>query len=310
MTPGPGPVARDIAYGPGPRHTADVYAPGRTGTALRFDNNTRGTIPYAPGFTWGNDDDDFTVAYWLYVEAGPNGRWRNLFHKSVSDTPPDGRTSAAWLFPTSMALTSQVSTTSSWGDGVNLPEIPLMQWVHVADVKRGRERQVFVNGASLLTTAVSPTLGNRGPLLLGGDPPHGGFAGRLDDFRVYRRALRADEVTALAREPGALGCPAWFADCDADARNGCEANLRAGDDHCGVCGNACATGSSCRAGVCVAGAERGLLAHYRFDETAAGAIADSSGNGFDGTATAGFAPGRVGNGLQVDFTVGATVPYT
>ncbi len=30
VTPGPGPVARDISYGPGPRHTADVYAPGRT----------------------------------------------------------------------------------------------------------------------------------------------------------------------------------------------------------------------------------------------------------------------------------------
>ena len=81
----------------------------------------------------------------------------------------------------------------------------------------------------------------------------------------------------MAREAGSLSCPAWFADCDNDVTNGCEVNLRGSDAHCGVCGNACGAGGSCRVGACVAGAERGLLAHYRFDERGGAVIADSSG---------------------------------
>jgi len=45
-------------------------------------------------------------------------------------------------------------------------------------------------------------------------------------------------------------CNANFANCDGNLSNGCETDVRTSNSHCGRCGNACATGSSCTNGVC------------------------------------------------------------
>jgi len=49
-------------------------------------------------------------------------------------------------------------------------------------------------------------------------------------------------------------CAAGFGDCDGNAGNGCETDLRASTQHCGACSNACASGAgataTCSAGVC------------------------------------------------------------
>ncbi|MBL8601309.1 MAG: hypothetical protein JNK72_05245 [Myxococcales bacterium] len=53
-----------------------------------------------------------------------------------------------------------------------------------------------------------------------------------------------------------LSCEAGFANCDGDAANGCEVDLRVDPNHCNRCGNVCvASGGTpaCRAGVCGVG---------------------------------------------------------
>jgi hypothetical protein len=45
-------------------------------------------------------------------------------------------------------------------------------------------------------------------------------------------------------------CATGFADCDGNATNGCEADLRVATAHCGRCGNPCAAGLSCVNGGC------------------------------------------------------------
>jgi|GEM_PF-2504463 len=47
-------------------------------------------------------------------------------------------------------------------------------------------------------------------------------------------------------------CNVGYGDCDADAMTGCETDLRASLDHCGVCGMACTAGYKCKVGKCVA----------------------------------------------------------
>jgi len=51
---------------------------------------------------------------------------------------------------------------------------------------------------------------------------------------------------------GACGvvCNTGFGNCDTDATNGCEVDTRTSPQHCGACGNACASGRACVAGVC------------------------------------------------------------
>src|SRR5690606_11508368 len=57
-----------------------------------------------------------------------------------------------------------------------------------------------------------------------------------------------------AGQCGVSDCPAGFGDCNADSSDGCEADLTADTDNCGVCGNLClaANGSArCTQGICV-----------------------------------------------------------
>jgi hypothetical protein len=58
-------------------------------------------------------------------------------------------------------------------------------------------------------------------------------------------------------------CTAGFADCDGDASNGCEVDLRVSAAHCGLCGNACPmrpnpNAPGCRAGRCDAACAAGF----------------------------------------------------
>jgi hypothetical protein len=51
----------------------------------------------------------------------------------------------------------------------------------------------------------------------------------------------------------ALSCAAGTANCDGDAKNGCETNIRTDADHCGDCATACSlnnASATCSAGVC------------------------------------------------------------
>lgn len=63
-----------------------------------------------------------------------------------------------------------------------------------------------------------------------------------------------DALDGAGPGPDAAVCAPGFADCDGDAANGCEADLRANTSHCGRCDGACAVGvnasSTCAAGTC------------------------------------------------------------
>ncbi len=71
------------------------------------------------------------------------------------------------------------------------------RWTHLAAVRQGSSRRVYLDGKLDLHTseAVPPD----GPLLLGGaGSPEGSFEGRLDEAAVFSRALSEEEIAGLA----------------------------------------------------------------------------------------------------------------
>lgn len=48
-------------------------------------------------------------------------------------------------------------------------------------------------------------------------------------------------------------CLLGFADCDGNPATGCETNIMTTVEHCGACGNACASGAVCSMGLCCSG---------------------------------------------------------
>jgi len=56
----------------------------------------------------------------------------------------------------------------------------------------------------------------------------------------------------VAGRCGFASCAANYGDCDGNAANGCEVDLRASAMNCGTCGAPCAAGLVCTGGACVA----------------------------------------------------------
>ncbi|MEZ4409716.1 MAG: hypothetical protein R3A52_25075 [Polyangiales bacterium] len=78
-----------------------------------------------------------------------------------------------------------------------------------------------------------------------------------------RRCEAANATPACMNGACAVAtCVTGFGDCDADASNGCEVELRASTAHCGACGNACAARphavARCTAGACEYACEPGF----------------------------------------------------
>ena len=102
-----------------------------------------------------------------------------------------------------------LNTTVGNNQNTGAGSIPVGQWVHLAGVYDGTSMRLYVNGSEQATLSKSGTIkASDRPLLLGGnantsDPQAASetLAGRVDEARLYNRALTAAEIAALAAVP-------------------------------------------------------------------------------------------------------------
>jgi hypothetical protein len=143
---------------------------------------------------------DFTISTWVYCNAlspwarvfdfgsGP-GRYLMLAHRKGTGQ-----------------LRFAITVDGSYGEqGFDSPAaLPIGRWVHLAVTLSGRTATVYVDGLAVaVNTDMTMTPAQVGPMpnnWLGrsqyvSDP---GFNGRVDDFRIWRSALDATAVAALA----------------------------------------------------------------------------------------------------------------
>ena len=76
--------------------------------------------------------------------------------------------------------------------------LTLNAWTHLAVTYNGTTLILYVNGAQAATQAVTGTIVlSNNAFRIGGDAPFGEFfQGRIDEVRVYNRALTAGEITS------------------------------------------------------------------------------------------------------------------
>ncbi len=117
------------------------------------------------------------AAYWVNVRTNGRVRVGGFF---------GGCTSAGWVF-----LDSNVA-------------LKKLTWTHVASTYNGSRLTVWVNGTNVGSKAVTGrTCSNDTPIAVGAKnapavgPPEAFWDGRLDDIRVYNRALSAAEINGL-----------------------------------------------------------------------------------------------------------------
>ena len=87
--------------------------------------------------------------------------------------------------------------------GITLKQaLPLNQWSHLAVTVGDGKFRVYLNGKVIHEAAAGrgTPKANSLPVRLGADHSGGSrFVGKMDDVRIYSRALTADEVAALAK---------------------------------------------------------------------------------------------------------------
>jgi len=222
--------------------------------AYGFDEGAGTTAADASGY--GNDGAVFGASWTASGRFGGALSFNGTDSRvTVADADSldllDAMTLEAWVNPTAVSgwrtilmkeldaiyyLYGSGGTAGHPGVGVNIggyreifgpSALPLNAWSHVAGTYDGSALRLYVNGVQVASASRTGTLqSTTNPLRIGGNAQWGEyFAGRIDEVRVYRRALSAAEIQADMAEPVVPPSPSHQSGERADGRG------HGGDDH-------------------------------------------------------------------------------
>jgi fibronectin type 3 domain-containing protein len=275
--------------------------------------------------------EEITVAAFVYWNGG--NQWQRVFDFGT------GTTSYFFLTPRSGSNTTRCAIRLNNGSEyqVNTTQLASGQWVHLAVTLSANSLKLYVNGALAGTTNnvpvrpidINPTLNYLGKSQFGADPL---FNGRIDDLRIYNRALTGAEVLDLAtpvpETPSALvasrtqsGAALTWNAAEGAVSYTVKRSLTPGGPYTTIASGLAtpgftdpnvsgvltyyyvvsatnAKGESPNSNEATA-AVADLMLHLRFDENSGTTAADTSGNGHDAALVSGptFAAGKLGNAL-------------
>src|SRR5256884_5482342 len=162
---------------------------GRYGSALVFDGtSTSVTVANAGSLRL---TTGMTLEAWVYPTGALTG-WRAVIDKNV-----DG-----YYLVASSDQGNRPAMGGAWPPGARIMVGPtglgLNTWTHLAATFDGATVRLYVNGAEAVRPAQTAALtATAGTLQIGADSHTGeNFAGRIDEVRIYNRALTAAEIQA------------------------------------------------------------------------------------------------------------------
>ena len=202
--------------------TADSSGNGHTGTLTNGPTWTAGQVNAGVSFDGVNDQvvnngiadvtNNFTISFW----AQPTATHEIDGESTAGFGGTAGQRYALWPLwydngHTGAGVSVGSNGVSVYEHAANYMPAPLVYsgslngWTHVTVVYENKQPKLYINGSLVSTGLTSPmSFVHINPFELGGDV-YGYYAGKLDDIRVYNRALSAAEVATLPNGSGASG---------------------------------------------------------------------------------------------------------
>ncbi|MCK7593070.1 LamG-like jellyroll fold domain-containing protein [Pseudomarimonas salicorniae] len=183
------------------------YAVGALGRSAKVSGDDEIDFGGIPGSTFAGD---FTVAFFVNLEgAGAQA----LFSKETTcDAGDRFKIGVANGSPARLSFQLANATTQASANAT----VPRSQWVHVAAVRSGSQALVYVDGVadrsaslpSLNLGAISAPFGLATSPCIGRTLGLTRAQGRIDELRIYPRAVDAATIAGLARRPSFAVAPA------------------------------------------------------------------------------------------------------
>jgi Concanavalin A-like lectin/glucanases superfamily len=169
---------------------------GRYGDALHFrEEGDCATVPDSPELRL---SEEFTLEAWVWAEGG-------LYEDPVVVREAGGK----GVFGIGIGSREEGEAEGFIGEGKGSKaaigggeEVREKTWVHIATTYDGAKLRLYVDGELVATkSATTPPLTGEGALRIGCDGPDGPFGGRIDEVRLYGRALNGPEVDSDMESP-------------------------------------------------------------------------------------------------------------
>ena len=170
---------------------------GKYGNALSFNgSNSRVTVPDSASL---HLTTGMTLEAWVYPTT-VSSAWRDVIEKGNDNY---------YLTATALFGAGVPATCGTWAKppvyGISILLVNV--WSHLASTYDGATLRLYVNGAQVASKPVTGSIGiTTDALTFGSDPFYGQYlSGRIDDIRIYNRALSQAEIQADMNTP--VGSP-------------------------------------------------------------------------------------------------------
>jgi hypothetical protein len=164
-----------------------TWQSGRFGRALDFSGN--GSWVTVPANSLLNFSAAVTIEAWVYPTVLDD--WRTVLFKET----PTGHTYGLYATGGAMGAGGHVQGALD-ATAHQTTRLPLSQWSHLTTTYDGQAIRLFVNAVQVASSPASgPVVVSDGELRIGGNSVWGEFfVGRIDEVRLYNRALAGAEI--------------------------------------------------------------------------------------------------------------------
>ena len=149
---------------------------------------------------------EFSYVVWFLVDDWnyQYGYWKHMFHKGSSNGYPD-RCPGVLLHKTENALRIYLNTYKKLNEYIDIPDIPVGPWVHLAIVAKGEVVTIYINGRPTKSRKMSAVpRQNYGDFYIS---DYKGFSGQLANMVYYNRAITFNEIDNIVKSgPGKKAC--------------------------------------------------------------------------------------------------------